>query len=124
MNDTYVLAQRLHLNGKLYEVGEEIAASAFTADDAARALLPKTPEQVIEELRAADVLKLPLEMQRADDLQAQLAAKNAELAELQNQLAQLQQQAAILPATTPQKKGALSRTPDSAPASESAPLSE
>lgn len=126
-SDTYVLAERLNLNNHLYEIGETIEASAFAATNPTTGLLhiaPQTPEQMIEQLRAAGVLKLPLEMQQADDLQAQLIQKQAEMDAMQAELEALRTQAAILPATAAQKKSAAARNPESAPASDSAPLSE
>lgn len=119
MNDTYVCAQRLNLDNHLYEIGDEIAATAFNAET----LKPETPEQCIERLRADGVLKLPLEVQQADDLQAQIAAMQAEMAAKE---AELQALKATLPAAVAQRKAAGMRNPEQAPAAsgESAPISE
>ncbi|HET8908100.1 MAG TPA: hypothetical protein VFN11_14170 [Ktedonobacterales bacterium] len=120
MNDTYVCAQCLNLDNHLYQIGDEISASAFRAET----LRPETPEACIQRLRDAGVLKLPVELQQADDLQAQLAQKQAELEAMQAELAALQTAATTLPASALQRKGATSKGADVAPAAESAPLSE
>lgn len=133
--DKYIAANRLDLNNHLYEVGATVPFEAFEETNPTTGLLhihPQTPEQLIQELRDAGVLKLPVELEQASALQAQLEALHAQLAEKAGELANLQQQMAAaaasqpatLPATAPTKRGPSSRNPESAPAAESAPLSD
>jgi peptidoglycan hydrolase CwlO-like protein len=100
---TFVTTHTVLHDGREYPTGTPI-----TLDDA-------TQGDVIAALRRGGAIALAVELQAAEDTQAQLDAKEAELAQLRAELAAAREAAAGAAATPPAPTGKAAKAAQSAP---------